>query len=289
MRRKATEGNRQSPLDNSLLDPPHDPAGDLPVELQQTARRYASQPVPRPSSKDTAQLTQRLLAEAAFQAQYTHGDIRLPGQVRVIARWRFYLLGPWLWVAGVVLLAVGAMLARFVSVDDLVALVILVLPLNSVLGLMYALRTPSAGLRAVEATCPVNFAQTTMALVLVIIAFDGLLGLVATLGIALVSITPFWNLLLAWLAPVLLLTAISLPVALLRGVRLAALIGGVPWLFLGLFALGEQNGQSFARVLFSVQQDPFSLLCQLLAIGISVLLLLALMLLAPKWQYLRAF
>jgi ABC-type sugar transport system ATPase subunit len=65
--------------------------------------------------------------------------------------------------------------------------------LTAVLGLAHALRTPTSGLRAVETSCPVNFVQTTIGLVLAILAFDSLLGLVATLGFALANFAPFWN------------------------------------------------------------------------------------------------
>jgi len=158
-----------------------------------------------------------------------------------------------------------------------------------VLGLAHALRTPSTGLRAIEASCPVNFAQTSMGLGLAILAFDSLLGLVATLGFTLAHWAPFWNLLLAWLAPLLLLTAISLPIALLRNVRLAALVGGLPWLLLGLLALAEQNGQSVAKALFSLPQDTPSLSYHLVTIALSLLLLIALTTFAPKWQRFCAF
>ena len=144
------------------------------------------------------------------------------------------------------------------TVSDLITLLILLLPLAAVFGLAHALHSPSAGLRAVEASSSVTFAQTSIGLGLVLLAFDSVLGLVATLGFTLANWAPFWNLLLAWLAPLLLLTAISLPIALLRSVRLAALVGGVPWLLLGLLALAEQNGSSVARLFFSLPQDTLS-------------------------------
>jgi len=123
-----------------------------------------------------------------------------------------------------------------------------------------------------------------MSLGLGLLAFDSVLGLVATLGFALANWAPFWNLLLAWLAPLLLLTAISLPIALLRSVRLAALVGGVPWLLLGLLALAEQNEPGVARLFFSLPQDTFSFSSHLAAIVLSLLLLVVLTTFAPKWQ-----
>ncbi len=180
-------------------------------------------------------------------------------------------------------------MARSLTVADLITLLILLVPLTAVFSLTYALRTPSAGLRAVEASCPVNFAQTSMGVGLAILAFTILLGLVATLGFTLAHWAPFWNLLLAWLAPLLLLTAISLPLALLRNVRLAALVGGLPWLLLGFIALAGQPGQSIVDLLFFLPQDTLSLSSHLAAIVLSLLLLITLTTFAPKWQRFCAF
>ncbi|MDQ2715332.1 MAG: hypothetical protein M3Z08_10535 [Chloroflexota bacterium] len=272
-------------MDNRSFDQPPIQSDELPLDLQAAARSYAAQPVPRPSSAETAQLFHALLTEAAFEAQNTpyEGNQHL-WHIAVLARWRVYLLGPWFWIASVLLLLAGILLARSLPVSDLITLLILLLPLTAVLSLVHALRMPAAGLRAVEASCPVNFAQTSMGLGLAILAFDSLLGLVATLSFTLANFAPFWNLLLAWLAPLLLLTAISLPIALLRNVRLAALIGGLPWLLLGLLALAEQPGASVAGLFFSLPQDTFSLASHLATIVLSLLLLLALFRSAPKWQ-----
>jgi hypothetical protein len=263
---------------------------ELPSDLQAVASSYAAQPVPRPSSAETAQLLHTLLTEAAFQAQEAHSekDDHL-WHILILARWRVYLLGPWFWITGVMLLLAGLLLARPLKVSDLITLLILLLPLASVLSLAYALRRPSAGLRAVEASCPANFAQTGVGLGLALLTFDSLLGLAATLGFALANWAPFWNLLLAWLAPLLLLTAISLPIALLRNVRMAALIGGLPWLLLGLLALAEQNGPGVTKAFFSLPQDTLSLSYHLITISLSLLLLIALFLSAPKWQRFCAF
>lgn len=271
-------------MDNRSFDQPPIQGDGLPPDLQATALSYAAQPVPRPSSTATARLIHTLLAEAAFQAQDMHEKENAPlWRIAVLTSFRVSLLGPWFWMAGALLLLAGTGLSRDLPVTDLITLLILLLPLAAVFGLVYALRTPSAGLRAVEASCPVTFVQTSMSLGLALLAIDSLLGLVATLGFALANWAPFWNLLLAWLAPLLLLTAISLPIALLRSVRLAALVGGVPWLLLGLLALAEQPGPSIARLVFSLPQDTLSFASHLATIVISLLLLIALTTFAPKW------
>lgn len=277
------------PFDQSSPSPWQ--ADELPEDLRGIARRYAAQPVPRPMQSSTAQLTQRLLAEAAFSAQETRQEPRhVFWQILALARWRLLLLGRWFWIAGVLLLLGFIWIAARVGqigATRFVTLLILLLPLTAVLGLAHALRTPSAGLRAVEASCPVNFIQATIGLVLAILGFDSLLGAMATLAIALAHWVPFWSLLLAWLSPLLLLTAISLPIALRWGALRAALVGGLPWLllgFVGFVAHLEQNGPNFATLLFSLPEDTLSLLCHLAIIALSIALLGALFTTAPKWQ-----
>jgi hypothetical protein len=277
-------------MDNRSFDQPPIQGDELPPDLQAVVSNYVAQPVPRPSTAETARLIHTLLTEAAFQAQDTYEKGNTPlWRVAVLTRWRVSLLGPWFWIACVLLLLVGVGLSRSLTVSDLITLLILLLPLAAVFGLIYALRAPAAGLRAVEASCPVTFVQTSMSLGLGLLVFDSVLGLVATLGFALAHWAPFWNLLLAWLAPLLLLTAISLPLALLRSVRLAALVGGVPWLLLGLLALAGQNGSGVTRVFFSLPQDTLSFASHLAAIALGLLLLIVLTTFAPKWQRFCAF
>jgi hypothetical protein len=261
---------------------------NLPADLQAIADTYASQPVPRPSSDANARLMQRLLTEAAYVNQ--ERQIQEPDrlwQTLALVRWRVYLLGPLFWISGMLLILFGGLLSSHshVLASHSITLLVLLLPLTVVLGLAYALRTPSEGLRAIEASCPVNFVQTALGLGLAILAFDILLGLVATVIFSMMSFVPFWNLLLAWLAPLLLLSAISLPLALLRGVRLAALVGGLPWLLLGISALAEQNAKSWTGWLFSAPQGTLALSSHLAMIVFSLIVLGILLLSAPRWQH----
>ncbi|MEO6888159.1 MAG: hypothetical protein ABI456_03485 [Ktedonobacteraceae bacterium] len=274
---------------------------ELPEDLQVVARRYKDQPVFRPSSPATEQLMQRLLTQAAFIPQETQQEERSNlWRIFVVARWRVFLLGPWLWITGVLLLlGLGSALqlsqrlsptkAAGTSISAtgpamLILFLIILLPLSALLSLAHALRTPSPGLRAIEASCPCSYLQTTMGLALAVLAFDCLLGVLATLGIALAHWAPFWNLLLAWLAPLLLLTAISLPLALLRSIRMAMLVGGLPWLLLGISALVEQNAHNMATWPFSLPQDTLALSAHLAVIALSLWFLIVLFLSAPKWQ-----
>lgn len=275
-------------MDNQSFTP--DPSWQqegLPADLQAVANIYTSQPIPRPSPEATARLVQRLLTEVAYVKQ--DRQMQEPAhlwQTLAQARWRMYLLGPVFWIAGMLLILCGALLDSHshAHVSSSITFLVLLIPLTAVLSLAYALRTPSAGLRAIEASCPINFVQTALGLGLAILAFDILLGLVATAVFALMNFAPFWNLLLAWLAPLLLFSVISMPLALLRGVRLAAVVGGLPWLFLGISSLAEQNAQSLAGWLFSLPQSTLALATHLAVTAFSLLVLSILLLSAPKWQ-----
>ncbi len=272
----------------------------LPEDLQVIARYYATQPVPHPSHAETSALMQQLLVAAPLAVQekqrWEHTSL---WHIFVVARWRVFLLGPWFWITGVLLFFITGAIAwnaqgpSYVTqtgtimptgINLLILFLVLVLPLSAVMSLAYALRTSSAGLRAIEASCPVNFVQTTMSMVLVVLAFDCLFGFLLTLGVALVHWAPFWTLLLAWLAPLLLLTAISLPLAFLYNVRVAMVIGGLPWLLLGFSAIAVQNTPSVATWLFSLPQDTLALSSHLIITVLSLVVLIMLFYSAPRWQ-----
>ena len=275
----------------------------LPADLQAVVDTYLGQPVPRPSANATTHLLQRLLVEAEYVRQQE--QIQQPQrlwQTLALARWRLYLSGSWLWITAVLffLLLIGLSYRFFTvlpagtppsssSIHTLTLWLILLLPLNAVLSLAYMLRTHSAGLRQIEASCPVNFVQTALGMGMAVLAFDILLGLIATVFLALAHFAPFWNLLLAWLAPLLLLSVLSLPLALLCGVRLAALVGGLPWLLLGLGTLVEQSAGDGTGWLFTLPQDTFALSTHLAVIALSLVLIIMLFFSAPKWQRFCSF
>lgn len=271
----------------------------LPEELQVIARYYAQQPVPQPSQAETRTLMQHILVKAPLVAYERHWwEHKSFMHIFAVARWRVFLLGPWFWIIGVLVFLVATGILWCVeepyltpqagtipvSTNFLIVFLVLLFPLSAVMSIAYALRTYSPGLRAVEASCPVNFVQATMGMALIVLAFDCLLGLLVTLGLALVNWAPFWVLLLAWLAPLLLLTAISLPLALLYNVRVAALVGGLPWLVVGFIALAQQNAHNVVAGFFSLPQSSLSLSSHLIVIAFSLVFLVALFVSAPRWQ-----
>jgi len=154
---------------------------DLPLELLPLVARYVAQPEARPTPQDSARLLARLVAEEhalALAGPAARGRARTALRV---ARWRLRLLGPWFWIASVVLLLAGTALTHVVPSTQAAMPLILLLPLTAVLSLAHVVRTLSPGLRAVEASSPLGFVEVTSGLVLVLVGFDCALGVAATL------------------------------------------------------------------------------------------------------------
>lgn len=266
-------------------DPPTSPGvtdDELPPELQAVAARYAAQPVPRPSPEQTARLLARLLAEeprAACATSPHQGQI-MPA-LRV-ARWRLRLLGPWFWVASVLLLALGAALTPIADRASLALPLVVCIPLTAVLSLAHAARTPSRGLRAVEASAPIGFAAVTAGLALAIIICDAALGVLATALVALAHWAPFAPLLIAWLGPLLLLAGLSLPIALRWGTMTAMMVGAGPWLALALIAALRPAGlNTFA---FALPYDAVSVLVHVAAAALGGGLILLTFVRGETWR-----
>lgn len=249
---------------------------DLSPDLYQLAQRYAAQPTPRPSPEATSQLVARLLAEdPALREVPRTVTARLLGIVPVV-RWRLHLLGPWFWVASVCLFGLAAVLTPHFGSPTGLSPFVLMAPLTMILGLAHALRTRSGGLRAVEWSCPISFIETSAALIGAIAVFDGIIGVMGSIGLALLHWAPFGALVVAWLSPLLVLTGISLPVALRWGTLPALFVGGGPWLLLAVVAVFDPA--SAVTQVFALPQTPLSLLIHLVAaiLGIIAVLLVLL-------------
>lgn len=253
----------------------------LPPDLLAVVQRYAAQPAPRPTPEQTMRLVSRLLAE--WPAILPGSALpRRPALAAIrVTRWRMRLMSAWFWIACALLLAVvGAATAINTSPNGMVPLVLL-LPLTVVLGLAQAARTPSRGLRDVETACPVGSVTVMAVTTLAIVALNCMFGLIATALLALLSWAPFAALLVAWLGPLLLLAALSLPVALRWGALPAAIVGAGPWLALALVALMVPG--SSATAIFALPHDALSFALRLIAAAFGAAGLL-LFLRDARWQ-----
>lgn len=255
---------------------------ELPREFRLVAQRYAAQPVPRPTPEATQRLLSRLLMEETMAARATlHTRPSLIQSVRV-ARWQLRLLGPWFWMASVLLLLVGCLAASGLPKTAVVTLLIFVLPLTAILSVAYALRTLSPGLREVEVSCPTGFVETMAGVVMALVCFDGLLGLLATAALATLHWAPFGPLLASWLGPLLLLVGLSFPVALRWGTLPAIVVGGGPWLLL-VGTAGQFPGSLLSQFLLGGQGN-LSITAHVLVAGLGALILLLLLVYGSTWQ-----
>jgi hypothetical protein len=257
--------DRDARIDPSILDATEDT--ELPLDLRRVAERYATLPMPRPTEEATTRLLARLFVEdAADGPAATPARKHLLKTLRV-ARWRVRLLGAAFWSASVALLGLAAAITWHTHDQNGALPLILMAPLTAVLGIAFALHTRLPGLRQVEASCPTGVVEVTGGLVLAIVGFDCLFGVAATAWLALAHWAPFGALLAAWLGPLLLLSGVSVPIALRWGATTAAALGGGPWLALALLARLQPVGP------FALPRDTPSLILHLAAAALGSVLL----------------
>jgi hypothetical protein len=255
---------------------------DLPVELQMLAQRYATLPEPHSTPATMQRLMARLLLEETIVVRTTLQPRRSIVQTLRVARWQLRILSIWFWITSILLLALGFILAPDMPKNEIVAMLIFLLPLTTILSVVYTLNILSPKLRDVIASCPTNIVEITAGAAMAIVCFDGLLGLLATATLAALHWAPFGPLLVSWLGPLLLLVGLSFPVALRWGTLPAMVVGGAPWLLLvgatrlfpssllSQFLLGEQGSLSISAHVF--------------AAGLGALILLLLLAYGSTWQ-----
>ncbi len=254
----------------------------LPEELSRVTQWYATQPVPEPTPEVTRRLMIRLQAEEIAVARISFQGRQSIIQTLRMARWQLALLGPWFWITGAVLLVLGVGAAPFLTAGGTMTLLVYALPLTTVLSAVYALRRVTPGLRDVEKSSPTGFVEMMTGVVLALVCFNVVLGLLATVALSLIHWAAFGALLASWLGPLLLLVAISFPVALRWGTFPAMLVGGGPWLLLMLFAAAHAGGISAS---FLLATQPNVLLgLQLCAAGLGAGSLLLLLTRGSTWQ-----
>jgi hypothetical protein len=186
----------------------------LPEDLRQVAQWYKTRPVPEPTPELTRRLMVRLQTEEVAVARVSFQSRQSIIQTLRMARWQLALLGPWFWITGALLLVLGVSAAPFLPQSEAITLLVYVLPLSAVLSAVYALRRVTPGLRDLEKSSPTGFVEMMTGVVLALVCFNVALGLLATVALSLVHWAVFGSLLVSWLGPLLLLVAISFPVAL---------------------------------------------------------------------------
>jgi hypothetical protein len=96
-----------------------------------------------------------------------------------MTRWQLHLLGSWFCITSVLLLLLGFVVAPALPGEAAIPMLIYFLPLTAVLSTVYALRRVAPRLRDIEVSSPTGFVEMMAGLVLVLVCFDGLLGVLA--------------------------------------------------------------------------------------------------------------
>jgi hypothetical protein len=254
----------------------------LPEELRTVAQWYVTRSVPEPTPEASLRLLASLRREELMTVRVHRQDHQPILQTMRMVRWQLYLLGPWFWITSSVLLVLGIGAAPFLPHSVVIALLIYALPLTAVLSAVYALPRVKPGLRDLEKSAPTGFVEMMTGMVLALVCFNVLLGLLATLALSLVHWAAFSTLLVSWLAPLLLLVALSFPVALRWGTLPAMLVGGGPWLLLMLAAVAQSR--IFSAGFLLATQSGWLLGLQLCATSLGMLILAVLFLRGSVWQ-----
>jgi hypothetical protein len=254
----------------------------LPEDFQQVAQWYATRPVPEPTPEFTQRLMARLQTEEVAVARVSFQSRQSIVQTLRMARWQLALLGPWFWITGAVFLLLGLGAAPFLPQSEAITLLIYALPLTAVLSAVYALRRVTPGLRDLEKSSPTGFIEMMTGVVLALVCFNVALGMLATVALSLNHWAAFGSLLVSWLGPLLLLVAISFPVALRWGAFPAMLVGGCPWLLLMLFAAARSG--TVSAIFLLTDQLNVLLGLQLCAAGLGALTLFLLLTRGSTWQ-----
>lgn len=266
----------QVPAETASHDEP------LPEALRSVAQWYAAQPRPHPSPAANQRLLARVMEEEVTVARTSFQARSSLVQTVRMTRWQLHLLGPWFWITSVLLLLLGVVVAPALPKEASIPMLIYILPLTTILSMVYALRRLAPGLRDIEVSSPTGFVEMMAGLVLALVCFDGLLGVLATGAMALAHWASFRTVLTDWLGPLLLLVAISFPVALRWGTLPAMLVGGGPWLVLIVLAAGLP--ELLPAQFLTGTPTGFSLAFHLLAAGLGGATLLLLFLRGFTWQ-----
>jgi hypothetical protein len=137
-------------------------------------------------------------------------------------------------------------------------------------------------LRDLEKSSPSGFIEMMTGVILALVCFNVVLGMLATAALSLIHWAAFGSLLVSWLGPLLLLVAISFPVALRWGTFPAILIGGGPWLLLLFVATTSLRSLSASFLLAS--QPGLLLSLQVGAAVLGTLVLSSLFTRGSTWQ-----
>jgi len=161
-------------------------------------------------------------------------------------------------------LMAGLLLANLFQSDSS-SLLIIASPFLGLLTLSYEYRAQMYMVEEIEASCCYSPAQVATARILVVLSYNVILCTVATVTIEPTYNIVFWNLMLNWLAPLLLMLGVALFTSLKFGITSGCIMAGALW----VAQITLVNGESFLHFLLPSLSTVFiDLISILLGIGL---------------------
>lgn len=114
-----------------------------------------------------------------------------------------------------------------------------VAPILGISTLFYEFRAKINGVRELEMVCPLSPAQLATARLIIVLTYDILLCLAVTPFVSYWQGDMFWNVLVAWLAPLIMMLGIILIVSLKAGIIGGCITATVVWLIQSVLGKGN--------------------------------------------------
>jgi len=164
----------------------------------------------------------------------------------------------------IALLVMGLLLANFFQSDS-PRFLIIASPFLGLLTLLYEYRAQIYTVEEMEASCCYSPAQVATARILVVLSYNLMLCTVATVIIGPAYNIVFWNLMLNWLSPLLLMLGVALFTSLKFGITGGCMMAGALW----ITQITLVDGVSFLHFLLPNRTTIFiDVVSMLLGIGL---------------------
>lgn len=235
--------------------------------MEQLDRYVVTSPSARAADELIARLKPVLREQAAVLPLATdQGEGFMVPVVFRLVRPQAMLLSRWFVLVSALFLLAGLALAN-VAGGDTVRFLANAAPVLGILTALYEFRAKLSGVNELEATCPYSPAQLATARLLVVLGYDILLCLAATPVVSYWQGLVLWQVVVSWLAPLLLMLGVALTASLRLGIFGGCLVSGTVW---ALWFAVSGGGSVFSSVL---PGQP-ALLADFIGLALGVVLLL---------------
>jgi hypothetical protein len=205
---------------------------------------------------------QHVLTEAAVKKAWVPEYCKLPNVLHLVQP-QTMLLSKWFIALSILVILVG--LGITIAMDgNTVKFLANAAPVLGILTVLYEFRSKLSGVSELEAACPYSPAQLATARLIVVLSYDILLCLAVTPVVSYWQGHVLWQVVVSWLAPLLLMLGIALSVSIRFGITGGCLVAATVWTFR---LTAAYSNSVFSFLLSRQSADLISL-----AVGVGLLL-----------------